>query len=728
MGKILVLAEKPSVGKELARVLGCKQRCDGYIEGSKYIVTWSLGHLVTLADPEHYGEKYKKWDLETLPMIPPKMELVVIKETGKQYKVVQNLMRNPNVDELIIATDAGREGELVARWIIQKAGFRKKISRLWISSQTDKAIKEGFAKLRPSAEYDNLYYSALCRAEADWLVGLNVSRALTCKFNAQLSAGRVQTPTLAMIVQRENEITKFISKPYYYITANLKDFNVVWKDKNSNQTRIFEKEKAEEILEKISGKAAKILMVKKELKRESPPLLYDLTELQRDANRRYSFSAKQTLDLMQKLYEVHKLLTYPRTDSRYLTTDIVPTLVERLKSIAVGAYATHASTIIRNRVMPSKRFVDNSKVSDHHAIIPTEQFVEIGKLTNDERRIYDLVVKRFLAVLSPDFEYEQTSIQVNIGGELFTAKGKIIKSAGWKTIYAGVDIDENKAETQEQEQSLPNLKNGDSFPVVKASLGTDKTKPPARYTEATLLSAMQYPGKFIENDAMRSVMESTNGIGTPATRADIIEKLFASNCLERRGKDIFPLSKGIQLLDLVPQELKSPELTASWEQKLTAISKGTSKSQIFSADIKSYVIKLIINIKNSTADYRHDNITRNRCPSCDKFLIEINGKKGKMLVCPDRECGYRKSLSFLSNARCPTCHKKLEVFGDGERKIYTCKCGFREKFDSFNKRLAENRSNISKSEVQSYLKEQKQEKLDENSAFAIAWEQANSKK
>jgi len=728
MGKILVLAEKPSVGKELARVLGCRQSRDGYIEGVKYIVTWSLGHLVTLADPEHYGDKYKKWDLETLPMIPPKMELVVIKETGKQYKVVQTLMRSTVVDELIIATDAGREGELVARWIIQKAGFRKKISRLWISSQTDKAIKEGFAKLRPSGEYDNLYYSALCRAEADWLVGLNVSRALTCKYNAQLSAGRVQTPTLAMIVQREDEIKKFIPQSYYYISANLKDFSVIWRDKNSNQARTFDKGKAEEIVKKVSGKTAKIIEVRKEQKRESAPLLYDLTELQRDANKRFSFSAKQTLNFMQKLYEVHKLLTYPRTDSRYLTTDIVPTLIERLKSISIGGYAPHATAIMRNRITPTKRFVDNSKVSDHHAIIPTEQYVDLSKLTSDERRIYDLVVKRFLAVLSPDFEYEQTSIKADIAGELFTAKGKIVKSMGWKNVYAGVDIDEGKVEAEEREQTLPNLKNGDNFPVVKVSLGTDKTKPPARYTEATLLSAMEHPGKFIENDAMRQVMDGTKGIGTPATRADIIEKLFASNCLERRGKDIFPLSKGIQLLDLVPQELKSPELTAAWEQKLTEISKGTSKSQMFTADIKNYVAKLIVNIKSSTVSYRHDNMTKNRCPSCDKFLLEINGKKGKMLVCPDRECGYRHSLSFLSNARCPTCHKKLEVFGDGERKIYTCKCGFREKFDSFNKRLAENRSDVSKTEVQSFLQKQKQENADENSAFAIAWAKANSEK
>jgi DNA topoisomerase-3 len=531
-----------------------------------------------------------------------------------------------------------------------------------------------------------------------------------------------------MIVQRENEINKFVPKPYYYITANLKDFNVVWKDKSSNQTRTFDLAKAEEIVKKVSGKTAKIIEVKKELKKESAPLLYDLTELQRDANKRFSFSAKQTLNFMQRLYEVHKLLTYPRTDSRYLTTDIVPTLIERLKSISIGSYTPYASAIIRNRVTPTKRFVDNSKVSDHHAIIPTEQYVDLSKLTPDEKRIYDLIVKRFLAVLSADFEYEQTSIKADIAGELFTAKGKIIKSMGWKNIYSGVDIDESNSDIEEREQALPSLRNEDSFPVTKVSLGTDKTKPPARYTEATLLSAMEHPGKFIENDAMRTVMDGTKGIGTPATRADIIEKLFASNYIERRGKDLFPLSKGIQLLELVPQELKSPELTAVWEQKLTAISKGTSKSQLFSADIKNYVIKLIANIKVSSANYRHDNLTKNRCPSCDKFLLEVNGKKGKMLVCPDRECGYRQSLTYLSNARCPTCHKKLEVFGDGEKKIYTCKCGFREKYESFNKKLSENKDQMSKKEVQVFLQKQQEANSGEKTAIAIAWEKAMAEK
>ncbi|MHB8964186.1 MAG: DNA topoisomerase III, partial [Saccharofermentanales bacterium] len=692
-------------------------------------VTWSLGHLVTLADPEHYGEQYKKWDLETLPMIPPRMELVVIKETGKQYKVVSGLLHNPAVDELVIATDAGREGELVARFIIQKAGFRKKISRLWISSQTDNAIREGFARLRPASEYENLFQSAYCRAEADWLVGLNVSRALTCKYNAQLSAGRVQTPTLAIVVQRENEIRDFVPVPFYTITVSLKNFNMIWRDMRTGQSRIFDKTKADAVLQKVTGGTAKISEVKKELKREQAPLLYDLTELQRDANKRYSFTAKQTLNIIQSLYETHKLLTYPRTDSRHLTTDIVPTLGERLRAVSFGAYAPFAAAVLRSRIVVSKRFVDDSKVSDHHAIIPTEQNVQLSRLSSDENRVYDLVVKRFLAVLSPDFEYEQTSVKAMVNGEMFTAKGKIVRSMGWKSIYAGVELDDASAEGSEErdekEQTLPDVKQAEVFPVVKVLMGADKTTPPARYTEATLLSAMEHPGKFIENDAMRVIMDGTKGIGTPATRADILEKLFASNCLERRGKTIFPLSKGVQLLELVPPELKSPELTAVWEQKLTAISKGTSKASVFSADIKTYVVKLIGAIKVSSAVYRHDNITRERCPSCDKFLLEINGKKGKMLVCSDRECGYRQNLSFLSNARCPTCHKKLEVFGDGLKKIYSCKCGFREKYDSFNKRLSETNDSVSKREVQSYMQRQKDEQPEEKSAFAKAWEKAN---
>lgn len=713
MGKILVLAEKPSVGRELARVLSCTNAKDGHIVGPKYIVTWSLGHLVTLADPEHYGDQYKKWSLETLPMMPARMDLVVIKETGKQFNVVKNLMKNPEITELVIATDAGREGELVARWIIQKVGFHKPIKRLWISSQTDKSIKEGFAHLKQAAEYDNLYHSAQSRAEADWLVGLNVTRALTCKYNAQLSAGRVQTPTLAMIVKREEEIKKFIPKDYYTIHSEFDGFRAVWGDQKTGQTRISEKERADAIVNKVKGKDGKIIELKRDAKREAPPLLYDLTELQRDANIRYGFSAKQTLNLMQRLYEEHKILTYPRTDSRYISSDLVPSLKDRLRAVSNGEYSAITTDIIKTGIKTSKRIVDDSKVTDHHAIIPTEEYARLSDLTSEERRIYDLVVKRFLSVFCPDFEYMQTTVKIEIDHEIFSAKGKIVTQKGWKNIYGAggaEDQEESSEESEMKSQSLPDLKHGQSLPVQGIKLGSGKTKPTGRYTEASLLSAMEH-----------------HNLGTPATRADIIEKMFSANSAERRGKEIFPMSKGIQLINLVPEELKSPELTEKWEKRLTAISKGQEKSAPFISEMKAFASTIVSRVVASDGNYRHDNMTRTRCPMCDKFLLEINGKKGKMLVCSDRECGYKQNLSYVSNARCPQCHKKLNVVGEGEKRIYSCPCGFREKFDRFNKQLAENRDNMGKRELQEYMKQQEKEKPQE-SAFAIAWAKLQEEK
>lgn len=714
MGKILVLAEKPSVGRDLAKVLNCNQGGNGCLMGNKYIVTWALGHLVTLADPEAYGDKYKTWSLETLPMLPNKMELVVIKETSKQFGIVKSLLKRPDVDELVIATDSGREGELVARWIILKAGFAKPIKRLWISSQTDKAIKDGFNNLKPGREYDNLYKSAECRAEADWLIGLNVTRALTCKHNAQLSAGRVQTPTLAMTVERENEIRRFVPQDYWTINANVNGFSLQWQDKASGQTRLFNKQQAEEILSKVKGQDGNVIEVKKEAKEEQPPLAYDLTELQRDANRKYGYSAKQTLGIIQKLYETHKIVTYPRTDSRHITEDIVPTLPDRLKSISVGPYAEAARALLRGRIKTTKRFVDSSKVTDHHAIIPTEQYVNLSDLDREERNIFDLIAKRFIAVLSPAFEYEQTTVKVDVKGEFFYAKGKIVKSKGWKTIYEGQPNEDNTFD-EEQDQNLPDVKKGDKLKLNSVQLVNGKTKPPARYTEATLLTAMEHPGKFIENDALREAMDKTSGLGTPATRADIIEKLFNSFYMERRGKEIHPTSKGIQLVDMVPSDLKSPELTAKWEQRLTLISKGKSNPGEFVNEMKSYASKLVSNVIASSDVFKHDNMTREKCPECGKYLLEVNGKKGKMLVCQDRECGYRKGLSMVSNARCPECHKKMEIRGEGESKGFFCSCGYREKLEAFNKRKGEQ---VNKKEVGKFLNQQEDEGI--NSALADA--------
>jgi len=716
MGKILVLAEKPSVGRDLAKVLGSTHKSNGYIEGPKYIVTWALGHLVTLADPDAYDVKYKSWRLEDLPMLPAKMKLVVIKQTSKQFKIIKDLMKREDVGELVIATDAGREGELVARWIIEKAGFKKTVKRLWISSQTEKAVREGFANLKPGSKYENLYMSAQCRAEADWLVGLNVTRALTCKYNAQLSAGRVQTPTLAMIVERENEIKKFTPKDYWTINAKADEFTLKWLNKDSNQTRTFDKNKADNVAAKIAGQSGKVIDVVKDAKKELPPLAYDLTELQRDANRKYGYSAKKTLNIMQKLYEEHKLVTYPRTDSRYISEDIVPTLPERLKSIAVGPYAAFARNLLKTKITPSKRFVDNSKVTDHHAIIPTEQFVNLASLNSEERNIYDLIIKRFIAVLSQPFEYEQTTVRVDIAGELFYAKGKIVKSSGWKAIYGDIEHSDDEDE-QDEDQSLPDIAKGQVIKVLSVKLTNGKTKPPARYTEATLLSAMEHPGKFVENKALRETLESTSGLGTPATRADIIERLFDAFYIERNGKEIVPTSKGIQLVNIVPPDLKQPELTAKWEQQLSLISKGKADPVKFISEMKNYASKLVGNVIASSQSFRHDNLTKEKCPECGKYMLDVNGKKGKMLICSDRECGYRKYISQVSNARCPECHKKMEIRGEGENKTFICSCGYKEKLEEYKKRKDEF---IDKKDIERFLRQQNKLNQSINTALADA--------
>ncbi len=697
MGKILVLAEKPSVGKELARVLGCRKNGNGFFSGEKYIVTWALGHLVTLADPEAYGKQYKTWSMDTLPMLPKKMELCVIPQTAKQYHVVKNLLHSKEVDSLVIATDAGREGELVARWILAKAGFHKPIKRLWISSQTDKAIRQGFANLRDGKEYYPLYLSAQGRAEADWLVGLNVTRALTCKYNAQLSAGRVQTPTLSMIVEREEAIRRFVPKEYDTLQANVGNFHVTWCDKKG-QTAIFDKEKAKEIADRVKNQTFRIVELQTAEKRTPPPLLYDLTELQRDGNKLYGYSPKQTLNLMQSLYERHKALTYPRTDSRYLTDDIVPTLPERLKAVMVGEFAPVVRDIVGNKRSIAKSCVNNGKVSDHHAIIPTEQPVDLGDLTSDERRIYLLVVRRFLTCFYGSYIFRQQKVTMESAGETFRASGRETIDKGWKKVYDFAD------EEELEEQDLPALKRGDSFGCKNVQVKSGKTKPPARYTEATLLSAMENPSAFIADKQMKEYIGG--GLGTPATRADIIEKLFSSFYIEKQGQSIVPTSKGIQLVKLAPKDLREPLLTAKWEQQLEAISKGKGNKDTFISEIEQYAKKLVQTVAASEEKYTHDNLTGTVCPQCGKFMLSVNGKRGKMLVCQDRECGYRESVSIKTNARCPQCHKTMELFGKEDKKTYRCKCGYRERAESFHKRMSETSSGMSKKQVQQYLHKQ----------------------
>ena len=729
--KSLVLAEKPSVARDIARVLKCGKKLNGAMEGDKYIVTWALGHLVTLDDPEGYDKKYREWKMEHLPMIPKKMELVVIKQTAKQYNAVKTQLYRNDVGEIIIATDAGREGELVARWILEKANCRKPIKRLWISSVTDKAIRDGFAHLRDGRDYNNLYAAAVSRAEADWLVGINATRALTCKYNAQLSCGRVQTPTLAMIAKREEEIRNFKPVDYYGMTVLAGGVHFTWQDKKSGSCRSFQQEKMETLLKQVKAGSLTIESVDKTAKKTFAPGLYDLTELQRDANKKFGLSAKETLNIMQRLYENHKVLTYPRTDSRYIGSDVVGTLKERLKACAVGPYRKLAGSLSMKPIKASKSFVDDKKVSDHHAIIPTEQFVQLDHMTNEERKIYDLVVRRFLSVLMPPFEYEQTTIKAQAAGEIFLAKGKIVKSPGWKEAYESgwseEDDEEDYTGNQEpslKDQTLPTVKKGDTFPASKAELTTGKTKPPAHFNEATLLSAMENPVKFMESHDAKAAktLGETGGLGTVATRADIIDKLFNTFLMEKRGKDIYITSKAKQLLELVPEDLKKPELTADWEMKLSKIADGRLKKDTFLSDIKDYTQDIIQEIKTGDGTFRHDNLTNTKCPVCGKRMLSVNGKNSRLLVCQDRECGHRETISRTTNARCPKCHKRMELYVKGKEETFICPCGYKEKLSSFQSRREKEGAGVSKKDVQKYLTKQKKEASEPlNNAFADAF-------
>ena len=725
--KSLVIAEKPSVARDIARVLGANQKNGGILEGKNYVVTWALGHLVTLADPEEYDRKYEKWEMATLPMLPKEMKLVVIRQTGRQFSVVKTQLFRKDIGEIIIATDAGREGELVARWILEKAGCHKPIKRLWISSVTDKAIKEGFANLKDGHDYDNLYRAAVARAEADWLVGMNGTRALTCKYNAQLSCGRVQTPTLAMIAKREEEIRKFVPKEYYGISLETQDVKWTWRDEKTKSFRTFSRERAEQIKGRLENAALEITSVEKKAKKTMAPGLYDLTTLQREANLKYGFSAKETLNIMQRLYENHKVLTYPRTDSRYIGKDIVPTIKERLKACGIGPYRKLAGALMNKPVQVNGSFVDDKKVSDHHAIIPTEQFVQLDHMTNEERKIYDMVVRRFLAVLYPASQYEQVTMEAKVAGETFAASGKVIKSLGWKEVYEdGADDDlEDEADDEKKlkDQRLPEMKTGTRLKILKTSLNTGKTKPPARFTEATLLAAMENPVKFMETrdkEAVKTLGE-TGGLGTVATRADIIEKLFHSFMMEKKGNEIHITSKAKQLLELVPEDLKKPELTADWEMKLSQIAKGRIRQGDFLHQIRDYTCEIVDEIKTGEGTFRHDNLTNKVCPQCGKKLLAVNGKNSKMLVCQDRECGYRETISRTTNARCPKCHKRMEMYVKGKEEIFVCQCGYKEKLSAFQARRQKEGAGVGKRDVQNYLRRQQKEANESvNNAFAQA--------
>ncbi|WP_339304186.1 DNA topoisomerase III [Paenibacillus sp. FSL R5-0519] len=694
--KTLVLAEKPSVAREIARVMGARDKHKSYMEGPKYIVTWALGHLVGLAEPEDYDKKYATWNLEDLPILPERTKLKVLKETNHQYKAVQQLMKRQDVGELVIATDAAREGELLARWIMQMAGWKKSFKRLWISSQTDKAIKDGFASLKPGSQFDRLYESARCRAEADWMIGLNVTRALTVRFNAQLSAGRVQTPTLGMIMDRENEINGFRSQEYETLTADLGDFQAVWRAAGGD-SRIFNPQEMQELKKRVDGRKGTIAQVKKSEKVEPHPLAYDLTELQRDANRKYGFSAKQTSNVLQRLYEQHKLVTYPRTDSRYLTSDMTATLKERLDSVAIGPYASLARPLLRKNLNITKRIVDDSKVTDHHAIIPTEQTVLLNQLNPDERKLYDLIVRRFISLFYPAAKYDSVAITVQVGNDSFHVKGTTVKESGWREVYGGdySDDDDDRADdaADHERTLLPDVQQGQSVTVQRCHIKSGRTMPPKRYTEAVLLSQME-----------------KHGLGTPATRADIIEKLVSSDTIDRQGNSMHPTGKGKQLIELAAPQLRTPDLTARWEAELERIARGQGKPGPFLDGIRSMAKELVSTVKGSKAEYKPHNVSNSHCPDCNARLLEKKGKRGKFLVCPTEDCGYRRSAEKrLSNRRCAQCHKKMEI-KEGKAGLYVqcLPCGITET-------LNKDKQHVNKRDQQKLVKQYaKQESIGSN--------------
>lgn len=650
--KSLVLCEKPSVAREIARVLGCNKTSKSYIESDKYIVTWALGHLIELKMPENYDPKFKNWNLEDLPIIPDQMGIKVMKQTSHQYKAIEQLSKRKDIKECIIATDAGREGELVARWILEKARFNKPTKRLWISSQTDKAIKDGFKQLKPGKEFDSLYQSAICRAQADWLIGLNVSRALTTKFNDPLSAGRVQTPTLSMVIEREKEIQSFIPKEYWTISATIEGMQARYE--LNGEKRIFNQKKAEDIVAKCQNQMAITDSIHRKEKTENHPLPYDLTELQRDANIRFGFSAKKTLNVLQKLYEQHKIVTYPRTDSRYLTTDMKDTMLERLKAIS-GAYKEEVQPIINKQgKVEAPSVFNNNKVSDHHAIIPTEQPVFLNRLDNDEMKLYDLIVLRFLTLFYPKYKFETITAELSINREKFTVQETNVLELGFKALDARKDTSSQKLTIQKGQQ----LK-------VQSIVKEQKfTEAPSRFTEADILGKME---KF--------------GLGTPATRAEIIERLLSSEVVERQNGKLHSTPKGKQLINLVNDDLTTPDLTSQWEKELEDIAKGKASSITFMKQIKEQTKRFVSEIKHSEKNYKIQNLTGSKCPECGSFLKEKNTKNGKILACSSIECSFSKRKDpKLSNKRCPQCHKKMEIHNGVAGTYFQCKaCNVVEK-------------------------------------------------
>lgn len=688
--KKLILAEKPSVARDIGRILNANEKKKNYLEGKNYVITWALGHLLGLKMPEDLNKKWEKWQLETLPMLPKFIGIKPLPKTRGQLKTIESLVKRKDINEIVIATDAGREGELVARWILQYVHANKKVTRLWISSQTDKAVKQGFKELKPAEKYDNLYESALARATADWLVGLNVTRALTVKYQDNLSAGRVQTPTLALVRRQEEKIEKFMPQKYYRIALRIGKQTAYMKQKNIYAIK--ERDEAEKKKRHLDNFKGQIKDINSKIKREPAPLLYDLTELQREANKRYGYSAKKTLSLVQSLYEIHKVVSYPRTDSRYLSNDIKATLMERLQ--AIRKYDSRAEEAIKNKAkVILKKVFNDSKVTDHHALIPTEQVPNYSKFSADEQKIYNLIVSRFLGIFAQPYTVEELRVVVTFDKDEFIFVGKKVLDYGWKNKDAAEEV-------------VLNLKK-DTAVSPNFTVEEKLTTPPVPLTEAGLLAQME---KF--------------GLGTPATRAEIIEKLVKSELMERTGHALRVTPKGKQLLNLVNKELVSPKLTAKWEKQLEDIAHGKMKSQKFIGDIKNDTKRLVSEVKNSKEDYKDFSLTKKRCPECNNFLKVRKTRDGEIYVCSNPECNYRRRKDAkVSNHRCPQCHRKMLIVEGKNGKYFRCK------YDGTTEKMTVGKKNkkMTKHEERRLLKKINQDDEPQESPLALALKAAMGK-
>ena len=637
----VIITEKPSVAKDISKVLNVTKKCDGYFEGSGYFITWAFGHLVQLVNPDAYDPSYKQWTMDLLPIIPETFKTEAVNDSGvkRQLSIIMSLLNKDSVKGVVCATDAGREGELIFRHIYDKANCDKPIQRLWISSQTDQAIKEGFSSLKPGEAYQPLYDSALSRSEADWLIGMNASRAYTIRYsNGQgvMSIGRVQTPVLKMLVDRYQDNINFKPTTYYEVMADIHHAKGVFKAKwfQKKEDRILEKPVAEKIM--LDMEAYPQCLIKKvthKERKEKQPLLYDLTEIQKDANKRFKFSAEKTLSLMQSLYEKHKVVTYPRTSSRYLSKDLVPKLKERLENAAqLAPYKSISEKILSKKIRTSKRFVDDKKVTDHHAIIPTEKKADLDRLSVDEKAIFDLVMKRFLSVFLPECVKSQTDIISLFGKHTFKSNGTVIKLAGWREVYQ--DQVEEGAESL-----LPDVQDKDPVTHQSLQLREGQTKAPPLYNEASILAAMETAGRAIEDEEMREAMKDC-GLGTPSTRAQIIERLIKVGYVERQKNKLVPTSKGCYLISNIQDKaLLSAELTGAWEKKLNDMSKNSYNRVGYMKEIREFTINMVESLKQADLKVNvPEEDSLGACPKCDNAVVETAStyqcSNWRMTKCP----------------------------------------------------------------------------------------------